>query len=115
MILAKLTRSPGGSIEAFTVENHGESFVCAGVSMLVLNTVNSIEALTGQKFTCDYHPDGGYISFELKGQQDKDAALLLESMYLGLTGVKDQYPTEIKTEVKTEIKTEVKTKIMLQT
>ena len=53
MILAGVTKDADGKITAFTVQNHGESYVCSAVSMLVLNTVNSIEALTGQQFDCD--------------------------------------------------------------
>jgi len=96
MILAQVTTDADGKIIAFTVKNHGESYVCGAVSMLVLNTVNSIEALTGQSFDCDYDADGGYLSFALKGDRDSGAVLLLDAMWLGLKSVHEQYPDEIK-------------------
>ena len=43
MILAEIFRDESGGITGFTVQNHGESIVCAAVSMLVLNTVNSLD------------------------------------------------------------------------
>ena len=84
-----------GKATAFTVTSHGESYVCGAVSMLVLNTVNSIEALTGQDFDCSYDDDGGYIRFALKGPRNDGAGLLLDAMLLGLKSVQEQYPGEI--------------------
>ncbi|MCL2360194.1 MAG: ribosomal-processing cysteine protease Prp [Defluviitaleaceae bacterium] len=95
MILAEVIRKKWG-VDSFTVKNHGDSYVCSAVSMLVLNTVNSIEALTDQAFDCDYNNEGGYISFYLTGPMRSGTAILLDSMILGLTSVQDQYPTEIK-------------------
>jgi len=95
MILAGVTKDVDGKIAAFTVKNHGVSYVCSAVSMLVLNTVNSIEALTGQQFDCDYDANGGYLSFALKGGRDSGAGLLLDAMWLGLESVREQYPDEI--------------------
>ncbi len=87
----------GENIVAFTVENHGRSDVCAAVSLFVLNTVNSIEALTDEPFACDYNEDGGFIDFKLTDPPASDGAkLLLNSMMLGLNGVKTEYPLEIK-------------------
>ncbi|MCL2378830.1 MAG: ribosomal-processing cysteine protease Prp [Defluviitaleaceae bacterium] len=95
MILAEVAHSDDGNITAFTVKNHGNSYVCGAVSMLVLNTINSIEALTSQLFDCDYNADGGYIKFALKGPRDSGAGLLLNAMLLGLKSVREQYPDEI--------------------
>lgn len=100
MIKTKITRKGPGSIEAFTVENHGDSYVCSAVSMLVINTINSIETLTPQHFDCDYDESGGYIRFSLKGPNDSGAELLLESMLLGLTHVQEQYPSEIELKIR---------------
>jgi len=87
-----------GLLAGFTVKNHGESFVCAAVSMLVLNTVNSIEALTDARFSCNYQEEGGFVSFSLDNPAHHDAGLLLRSMMLGLESVRDSYPDEISIE-----------------
>jgi uncharacterized protein YsxB (DUF464 family) len=97
MIKFRASIGRDGGITAFTVENHGRSDVCAAVSMLVLNTVNSIEALTDEAFTCDYKEEGGYISFAVtKPPAGRDCRLLLNAMMLGLNGVKDEYPWEFE-------------------
>lgn len=95
MIFVELVRGTQGQWEAFTAKNHGSSEACAAVSLMVLNTVNSIEALTEQAFTCDYNEEGGFIRFALKEPCEPEAALLLDAMLLGLKSVKQQYPKEL--------------------
>ncbi|MCL2571631.1 MAG: ribosomal-processing cysteine protease Prp [Defluviitaleaceae bacterium] len=95
MISVEITRDTDGNIDSFLVKNHGDSYVCGAVSMLVINTVNSIETFTKQGFDCDYELDGAYVSFALKEPRDENAAILLKAMHLGLTGVREEYPDEI--------------------
>ena len=95
MILAELAYDTEGKLSAFTVKNHGESYVCAAVSMLVINTINSIEELTSQAFVCDVNESDGFIRYVLKGYRYKGTEILLDAMLLGLRRVKEQYPSEI--------------------
>ena len=88
-------RRKKGRIKTFTVADHGKTNVCAAVSLLTLNTVNSIEALTSTHFTCEYNPEGGFLWFELK-ESNPEACLLLEAMALGLKSVKENYGSEIE-------------------
>ena len=109
MINVRLYKTKAGVLYGFEVKNHGKSIVCAAVSVLVLNTVNSIERFTKDQFVFDYNESGGYINFihpVLKtGGDSHDAALLLNSMSLGLHGINDEYKNEIKiiTEVSHEL------------
>ena len=100
MIKLEATCDAQGGLVAFTVRNHGSSHVCAAVSLLVLNTVNAVEALTDAQFTCDHDPKGGYINFALQSARDttigREAGLLLDAMMLGLTSVKEQYPQDFE-------------------
>jgi uncharacterized protein YsxB (DUF464 family) len=90
-----------GDENSFTVKSHGATYVCSAVSMLVLNTVNSIEALTDEPFKCDYNEDGGYISFSLsEPPAGKEAKLLLDAMRLGIKSVKEEYPSEIEVKMR---------------
>ena len=99
MIKALITKDGTGSIRSFSVKNHGKSIVCAAVSMLVLNTVNSIEAFTKDKFNCEYDEAGGYLEFSLLSQgASKSASVLLDAMELGLKSTLDMYPKEISIE-----------------
>ncbi|MCL2498913.1 MAG: ribosomal-processing cysteine protease Prp [Defluviitaleaceae bacterium] len=100
MIEAAIGRNPIGQVVSFEVSNHGESHVCAAVSMLVINTVNGIEALTQAEFSCDCNEeDGGYLSFTLNTPREEPrgqmAGLLLDVMVLGLESAATQHPDEL--------------------
>jgi len=95
MIRVEVAHNLEGRLTSFTVTNHGSSFVCGAVSMLVLNTINSIETLTNQAFNCHYNEGGGYIQFSLKGRRTSKAGVLLDAMLLGLKSTQEQYPREI--------------------
>ena len=93
-----ITVSPsyaGEHLAAFVIKNHGKSHVCAAVSILVLNTINSIEALTDAKFSYEYKKNGGFVSCTLAEPTHHDASLLLKAMMLGLNSVREVHPDEI--------------------
>jgi hypothetical protein len=72
----------------------GNDIICAGVSALVINTINSIEALTSAKYQLDTEEASGLIDFTLAEEADHDTALLLASMILGLQGIQRDYGNE---------------------
>lgn len=83
-------------IIGFEIKNHGKDIVCSAISMLSLNTVNSIEALTNAKFNIEYDSNGGFLKFLLNlNPPSEEANLLLQSLELGIKGVKLEYPKEI--------------------
>jgi len=96
LISVTVSRKKNGRVSAFNARNHGASEVCAAVSMLVLNAVNSVESFTDARFACEYDEDGGYINFSLENVRNKNAALLLDSMVLGLRSVAKKYGDEIE-------------------
>lgn len=79
----------------FTVEDHagyadeGEDIVCAAISALVINAINSIEAFTEDDFTVDTDKDSACIKFSIDGGHSREADLLLKSLSLGLQGIED--------------------------
>ncbi|MDO5294780.1 MAG: ribosomal-processing cysteine protease Prp [bacterium] len=80
---------------------YGHDIVCAAVSMLVLNTINSIETFTGDHFSAEAEEESGYIKFQLEDTISNDSKLLLNSLVLGLQGVAEEYNKEyINLEVK---------------
>ncbi len=80
----------------FHVEGHagyadaGEDIVCAGISALVINTVNSIEELTDDKFTLHANQKTAAIELRLNDCPSKECLLLLNSLILGLTRMEDE-------------------------
>ena len=89
-----------GRIQAFTCNGHAgyanasEDIVCAAISMLVINTINSIEALTKTVPLVETDQKSGYIHCSFEDDITNDAALLLDAMILGLSQIKEQYGTK---------------------
>ena len=62
----------------------GKDIVCAAVSVLVINTLNSIERFTDDKTSCVSDENSGTVEFRFKDHPSHDAALLLDSIATGL-------------------------------
>lgn len=76
--------------------NHGEDIVCSAVSILVINTINAIEALTTETLTLNsVKQSEGIIDCAFpkrkQGLADEKATLLLEAMLLGLRSIEQMY------------------------
>lgn len=100
MIEAYIYRNKSGEVYGYKVTDHADSHVCNAVSILVLNTVNSIESFTEVDFECDYEEAGGYfwlnISSVKNGEHNHDVSLLLNSLVLGLKTIEMEYEKDIK-------------------
>ena len=70
---------------------YGEDIVCAAISVLTINTINSIEQFTKDKIDVFESEDDGIIRITFKDIPSKEADLLLKSFELGVKGVSDQY------------------------
>ena len=70
-------------------DDPGKDIVCAAVSVLMLNTVNSIEAFTEDAF--DGEQADGYLSFQIDGEVSDGSRLLLKSLVLGLESIEETY------------------------
>ena len=69
----------------------GQDIVCAGISILVQNTINSIQVYTEEGFSCEADEKSGDIRFHFEDVPEHDAALLVDSMVLGLQGIQSSY------------------------
>lgn len=73
----------------------GKDIVCAAISVLVVNAVNSIEAFTEDDFICDADEEsGGMVKLLMNGELSNESNLLLNSLYLGVQGVRDEDDNE---------------------
>ncbi len=85
---------------AFTCNGHAgyadasEDIVCAAISILVINTINSIEALTDTQPIVETEQKSGYIHCSFEEDITDDAALLIDAMLLGLSQIQEQYGTK---------------------
>ena len=68
-----------------------KDIVCASISVLVINTINSLDQLAGEKIKLVTNEEEGLIDCRFEGQINDKAKLLLDSMVLGLREIKKQY------------------------
>ena len=100
MITATITKN-NNKITGFELSGHadyadeGSDIVCAAVSAMSINTVNSIASFTEDKIECSEPDDeeGGYLKFSVSDPSDK-SVLLLNSFELGLVTVMESYGEE---------------------
>ena len=72
--------------------NSGKDIICAAVSSLIINTFNSIEKFTDDRFTTDVVDEkSGSLQMSFIGENSHDCHLLLDSLVLGLESIIDQY------------------------
>ena len=80
---------------SFTSKGHagyaeeGQDIICAAVSVLVINTVNSLEQLTGDHI--EVQEDDGFVSFTFTEPVSEGGRLLMDSLVLGLTEIQHSY------------------------
>ena len=97
MIRITIYRNEDRVVERFTCTGHagyseyGTDIVCASISVLVINTINSIETFTSVAYVCEADEETGDIDFQFTDEISSDAALLIESMILGLKEIQNDY------------------------
>ena len=72
----------------------GEDIVCAAVSALVINTINSVEHLVSDEYDLTTEQESGLIDFSLQDGYSKESLLLIQSLVLGLQEIQKNYGTE---------------------
>ncbi|MCI9419171.1 MAG: ribosomal-processing cysteine protease Prp [Eubacterium sp.] len=103
MIQIDVKKSESGDIIGFYVSGHagfspcGTDVVCAGISVLVFNCINSIEQFSKTRFDLIQNETDGIIDFSCKEPLDDKANLLLRSMFLGVQGIQDTYGSKYVT------------------
>ena len=90
-------RKKDGKYDTIKVDGHagysdfGTDIVCAAVSMLVINTFNSIEEFTDDAVKIKANDKGGHLELTFKNAPSEKATLLIDSMLFGLQQVSKQY------------------------
>ena len=70
----------------------GYDIICAAVSVLSVNTVNSIEEFTEDEM--DVISGDGLIELKLDGSLSEEGQLLMQSFVLGIQSVQETYGNE---------------------
>ena len=91
-------RTTAGEYRGFACSGHsgyadyGEDIVCASISVLVINTINSLEQITGEKMQVETDEDAGMIRCHFANHALKDTSrALMDSLVLGLTQIEKEY------------------------
>lgn len=97
MITVTVTKQ-NGLITGFEFTGHadyaeeGSDIICSAVSVLAINTVNSIEVFTEDNIEVEEpeEEEGGYLKFSVPAPSEK-TALLFQSLELGIRSVMESY------------------------
>lgn len=86
-------------IRSFKVSGHagyddyGKDIICSAISMLAINTVNSLQYIAGETLFTEQNEDG-MLKASFDHCPNEAADVLLRSFELGVQGVIDQYGSE---------------------
>lgn len=80
-----------------TVDGHagyaekGKDIVCSSVSVLALNLIRSIQALTSDKI--EYNVSDGHVDVKYENLSDK-GRLLVDSFFIGISEIEESYGSQ---------------------
>ena len=73
---------------------YGQDIVCAAISALLQTFVQSVEELTNCEIKSDLRPGKAVIEYE--DETDEGVALLVESFFIGVSGIAAAYPENVE-------------------
>lgn len=103
MVTATIVKDSSGYV-SFECRGHagymrkGKDIVCSAISMLTINTANSIMTLTDTKIFVD--ENDGFISWKFATPPGVEAKLLMDSMIIGLRSVEEEYRNYLELVIK---------------
>ena len=86
-------------LDGITIDGHagyaeaGKDIVCAGVTALTENLIDSIESLTKDEIQYEISP--GRVDMHYKDLSE-DGKLLVDSFFLGICGIEQDFPEHVK-------------------
>ncbi len=72
----------------------GKDIVCSAVSVLVINTINSMETFLSEDIKVAVDERRGEIRLVFQKIPSEKAGLLMDSLVLGLKGIEENYSTK---------------------
>ena len=65
--------------------------LCSAISMLILNTMNSLEELAGEELSVTTNEETGFIKCDFKSVLQEKSVFLMDSMVFGLEHLSKEY------------------------
>lgn len=97
MTTITIYKSKNGEYRRLTCKGHagyaayGKDIVCASVSCLTINAINSLDELVHEKMEIITDEEQGLIDCRFQNTLSKEGILLMDSLVLGLKGIVDDY------------------------
>jgi hypothetical protein len=97
MTTITIYKSQDGVFKRLTCRGHagyaayGSDIVCASVSCLVINTINSLDKLVHEEMDVETDEEQGFIDCRFRQTLSGEGVLLMNSLILGLEGIVDSY------------------------
>ena len=79
-------------------EESGKDIVCAGISALTINFINSVEEFMDDRFVVNTNEEDGMIDFKFESEPSKESQVLLDSLVFGLENLAKDYKEFISLE-----------------
>ncbi|MDD6811757.1 MAG: ribosomal-processing cysteine protease Prp [Lachnospiraceae bacterium] len=90
-------KTKSGEYKGFICSGHagfadyGKDIVCASISVLVINTINSLEEIVKEKITVQMDEESGKIVCSFDRPLRETSKVLVDSLILGLSQIEKQY------------------------
>ncbi|HIS55834.1 MAG: ribosomal-processing cysteine protease Prp [Lachnospiraceae bacterium] len=100
MIQAVIIKDSLGEYKEIRIDGHagyaesGQDIICAAVSVLAQNAVNSIETFTDDPFQAEVNEEDGALAVRFQDSVSEKTKLLLDSMVLGLESIEESYGSQ---------------------
>ncbi len=100
MIRFTVWKSEYHQYRGFEVSGHagfaeyGQDIICAAVSALTINAINSLEEFTEDSFELEQAEDGGFLRLHFTEEPGERAVLLMDSLILGIRNIETEYGNE---------------------
>ncbi len=97
MTTITITKTSNGFYKSIECNGHAgfaeynKDIVCSAISVLTINTINSIDEFTDDEFHVEQDEDKGIIRMIFENDPSHDADLLLKSFELGVNSIFQQY------------------------
>ena len=92
-----IRKSKQSEYKSFTCMGHAgygkypNDIVCAAISVLVINTINSLEELALEEMDCTTNEETGFIQCVFVNPLSEKGTLLMDSLVLGLSHIEKEY------------------------
>lgn len=74
----------------------GKDIVCAAISTLTINFVNSVDEFTNSQCETESEEKNGYLKVMIKDYNNEAVQLLFKSLSLGLNGIQEDFSKYLK-------------------